>query len=90
MLCDENLVIRCKYFADFLIDKIHHAVQSMHTSRPLEITIAQQLCEINTEYARQGFFYMGAKLDNNLPASVRTAANGKDFKEKLDIFLKMK
>ena len=33
---------------------------------------------------------MGAKLYNNLPTSVRTATNGKDFKEKLDIFLKMK
>ena len=33
---------------------------------------------------------MGAKLYNDLPTSVRTAANGKDFKEKLDIFLEMK
>ena len=33
---------------------------------------------------------MGAKLYNDLPTSVRTAANGKDFKDKLDTFLKMK
>ena len=33
---------------------------------------------------------MRAKVYNNLPTSIRTAANGKDFKEKLDIFLKMK
>ena len=33
---------------------------------------------------------MGAKLYNDLPTSVRSAADGKDFKEKLDIFLKMK
>ena len=33
---------------------------------------------------------MGAKLYNDLPTSVRSAANGKHLKEKLDIFLKMK
>ena len=65
-------------------------LKSMHTSRPLETTIVSNFAEINTDYARQGFFYMGAKLYNNLPTSVRTAANGKDFKDKLDIFLKMK
>ena len=33
---------------------------------------------------------MGAKLYNDLPTSVRSAADGKDFKEKLDIFSIMK
>ena len=66
-------------------------LKSMHTSRPLETTIAQAtLPKINTEYARQGFFYMGAKLYNDLPTSVRSTGDGKDFKEKLDFFLKMK
>ena len=33
---------------------------------------------------------MRAELYNDLPTSVRSVANGKDFKEKLDFFLKMK
>ena len=32
---------------------------------------------------------MGAKLYNDLPIDVRTAENKKDYKEKLDLFLKM-
>ena len=36
-----------------------------------------------------GFLYMGAKLYNDLPTSVRSATNGKDLKEKLDFFLKV-
>ena len=48
------------------------------------------LPRIKTEYARKGFYYMGAKLYNDLPIDVRTAENKKDFKEKLDLFLKMK
>ena len=48
------------------------------------------LPRIKTEYARKGFYYMGAKLYNDLPIDVRTAENKKDFIEKLDLFLKMK
>ena len=42
------------------------------------------------EYARKGPHYMGAKLYNDLPIDGRTAENKKDFKEKLDLFLKVK
>ena len=44
------------------------------------------LPKITTEYARQGFFYMGAKLYSDLPTSVRTAENRKNFMEKLNFF----
>ena len=33
---------------------------------------------------------MGAKLHNDLPIDERTAENKNDFKEKLDLFLKVK
>ena len=39
---------------------------------------------------RDGDFFMAAKLYTDLPISVRTAEMGKDFKETLDSFLKMK
>ena len=45
---------------------------------------------IKTEYGRKGFYYVGAKLYNDLPIIVRTAENKRDFNEKLDSFLKMK
>ena len=48
------------------------------------------LPKINTEYARQGSFYMGAQLYDDLPTSVRTAENRKSFVEKLDFFLNTK
>ena len=47
------------------------------------------LPKITTEYARQGFFYVGAKLYNDLPKSVRIAEHRKNFTEKLNFFLKM-
>ena len=67
-----------------------HFKKHAHIKTTRNNNCSATLPKINTEYARQGFFYMGAKLYNNLPKSVRTAANGKDFKEKQDIFLKMK
>ena len=48
------------------------------------------LPSIKIDYARKGFHYMGAKLYNDLPVDVRTAENKNDFKEKLDLFFKMK
>ena len=40
--------------------------------------------------ARQGLFYMGAQLYNDLPTSVRNAENRKSFVVKLDFFLNTK
>ena len=76
-------------------DNIYVALQShfkkhAHIKTTRNNNCSATLPKINMEYARHGFFYMGVKLYNNLPTSVRAAANGKDFKEKLDIFLKKK
>ena len=67
-----------------------HFKKHAHIKTTRNNNCSAPLPKINTEYARQGFFYMGAKLYNNLPTSVRPAANGKDFKEKMDIYSKMK
>ena len=67
-----------------------HFKKHAHIKTTRNNNCSATLPKINTEYARQGFFYIGAKLYNNLPTSVRTASNGKDFQEKLDIFLEMK
>ena len=65
-----------------------HFKKHAHIKTTRNNNCSATLPKINTEYARQGFFYIGAKLYNNLPTSVRTAANGKDFKEKLDIIFR--
>ena len=60
----------------------------------LDVTTRNNKClatlpRIKTEYARKGFYYIGAKVYNNLPIDIRTVENKKDVKEKLDLFLKM-
>ena len=45
------------------------------------------LLRIKTKYTRKGFYYLGAKLYNDLP--IRTAENKNDVKEKLDLYFKM-
>ena len=47
------------------------------------------LPRIKTEYVRKGFYYMGARLYNDLPVDVRTAENKNDLKEKLHLYFKM-
>ena len=42
------------------------------------------LPRIKTEYARKGFFYMGAKTFNELPLSARTSDNASDFMKIMD------
>ena len=34
---------------------------------------------IKLEYARSGFYFMGAKLHNKLPLNITTAPNSEDF-----------
>ena len=72
----------------------HHITSHIKTHEHIKMTRNNKclatLPRIKTEYARKGFYYMGAKLYNDLPIDVRTAVNKKDFIEILDLFLKMK
>ena len=67
----------------------NHITTHEHTKTTRNNKCLATLPRIKTEYARKGFHYMGAKLYNNLPIEIRTVENKKDFKEKLDLFLKM-
>ena len=40
---------------------------------------------IKLEYARRGFYSMGAKLYNELPLNIRTAPNSEDFYKLLNL-----
>ena len=40
---------------------------------------------IKLEYARRGFYFMGAKLYNELPLNIRTAPNSEDFYKLLNL-----
>ena len=90
-----NLKRACVLVHNILNNDICDALQS-HFSRHAHIKTTRNnkclatLPSIKTEYARKGFHYMGAKLYNDLPIDVTTAENKKDFKEKLDLFLKVK
>ena len=83
-----------KQHANSIHNDICDALQSHITTHEHTKTTRNNKClatlpRINTEYARKGFYYMGAKVYNNLPIDIRTVENKKDFKEKLDLFLKM-
>ena len=49
----------------------------------------QKLSELNFSISMKWFYYMGAKVYSDLPIDIRTVKNKKDFKEKLELFLKM-
>ena len=66
-----------------------HFKRHAHNKTTRNSNNSVSLPKINTEYSRQGFFYMGAKLYNKLSTSIRTAENSKEFIEKLDFFLKL-
>ena len=40
---------------------------------------------IKLEYARRGFYFMGAKLYNELPLNIRTAPSSEDFYKLLNL-----
>ena len=90
-----NLKRSCVLVHNILNNDICDSLQSHITTHEHIKTTRNNKClatlpRIKTEYARKGFYYMGAKLYNDLPIDVRTAENKKDFIEKLDLFLKMK
>ena len=85
----------CVLVHNILNNDICDALQSHITTHEHIKTTRNNKClatlpRIKTEYGRKGFYYMGAKLYNDLPINVRTAENKKDFNEKLELFLKMK
>ena len=43
------------------------------------------LAPIKLEYARRGFYFIGAKLYNELPINIRTAPNSEDFCKLLNL-----
>ncbi len=66
----------------------NHFLTHAHTKTTRNNKCLATLPSIKTEYARKGFYYMGAKLYNDLPKDLRTAGTKRNFKEKLDVFLK--
>ena len=46
-----------------------------------------KLPNIRLEYCRGSFYYMGAKLYNDLPIMIRKTENFKDFKKQLNIYV---
>ena len=89
-----NIKRACILVHNILKNDICDAFQGHFTTHEHIKTTRNNKCvatlpSIKTEYARRGFYYMGAKLYNELPIDVRTAENKKNFKEKLDLFLKM-
>ena len=89
-----NIKQACILVHNILKNNICDAFQGHFTTHEHIKTTRNNKClatlpSIKTEYARRGFYYMGAKLYNDLPIDVRTAENKKDFKEQLDLFLKM-
>ena len=89
-----NIKRACILVHNILNNDICDALQSHITTHEHIKTTRNNKClatlpRIKTEYARKGFYYMGAKVYNNLPIDIRTVENKKDFKEKLDLFLKM-
>ena len=90
-----NIKRACVLVHNILNNDICDALQSHITTHEHIKTTRNNKClatlpRIKTEYGRKGFYYMGAKLYNDLPINVRTAENKKDFNEKLELFLKMK
>ena len=90
-----NIKRSCVLVHNILNNDICDSFQSHITTHEHIKTTRNNKClatlpRIKTDYARKGFYYMGAKLYNDLPIDVRTAENKKDFIEKLDLVLKMK
>ena len=82
-----NIKRACVLMHNILKNDICDALQSHITTHEHIKTTRNNKClatlprikTIKTEYGRKGFYYMGAKLYNDLPINVRTAENKKDF-----------
>ena len=62
----------------FTVDLQGHLKKHAHNKTTRNNNYSVSLPKIINEYARQGIFYMGAKLYNELPTRVRTTENRKN------------
>ena len=67
----------CEHFKDYFTLQNHgkHTRNNRHLLR---------LPIIKTEYARRSFYYMGAKVYNELPLEIRKAESTNDFEKQLN------
>ena len=57
-----------------------------HNMRTRNRNILLQIHKVKLEFARNGFFFMGARLYNLLPKDIRESAD--DFENKVNSFFK--
>ena len=69
----------CTNFHDYFIINEHNA-------RTRNRNILLRIPKVKLEFAKNGFFFMGARLYNSLPKAIRES--GDDFENKVNIFFK--
>ena len=57
-----------------------------HNVRTRNRNILTQIPKVKLEFAKNGFFFMGARLYNSLPKDIRESAD--DFENKVNSFFK--
>ncbi len=69
----------CTNFHDYFVINEHNA-------RTRNRNILLRIPKVKLEFAKNGFFFMGARLYNSLPRAIRESTD--DFEKKVNLFFK--